>query len=219
MKELLNAIGYTFHNEQLLLTAMTCPSFSHEKSEPDNQRLEFLGDSLLGFLTAFALFQDHPNLPEGELTRTRAMYVCEKTLVQCANRLGIGQYLRLGKGDKDGRERPSTLADAMEALMAAIYLDGGLVPSMNFIRQVILSHPPADDTMDYKSLYQETVQSMGKMTPVYTLIEETGPDHNKAFHMAVIVGNVVCGTGTGQNKKTAQQKAAQQALEHLDLLR
>lgn len=221
MKTLEEKLGYTFQNHQLLENALTHSSCANESRGKlqSNERLEFLGDSILGMVVADHLFRNHPNLPEGELTRTRATLVCEESLVEVAQELGLGSYLRLGKGEEagGGRQRPSIQADAVEAILAAVYLDGGIGSARKIIQKYILSREVAGLTKprDYKTSLQELVQRESGQVLRYRLTGEEGPDHNKRFFVAVDLNDVAVGSGTGRSKKEAEQMAAKAAIEAL----
>lgn len=221
MKTLEERLGYSFQNRTLLENALTHSSYANEHRDagmPSNERLEFLGDSVLGMVVADHLYREHPQMPEGELTRTRAALVCEGSLVEVARTLDLGRYLRLGKGEDagGGRERPSILADATEAMIAAIYLDGGIAPARRLIRRLILDREAqmAVDR-DYKTALQELVQRRKGSAIAYKLVQETGPDHCRVFVMEVSVGDAVAGRGEGRTKKAAEQAAAKAAMDGL----
>ena len=219
MKTLEEKLGYTFQNPRLLENALTHSSCANESRGKlqSNERLEFLGDSILGMVVADHLYRNHPDLPEGELTRARAALVCEESLVEVAQELGLGEYLRLGKGEEagGGRQRPSIRADAVEAVLAAVYLDGGIGSARKIIQKYILSREVAGLTKphDYKTALQELVQRTPGRTITYQLVEETGPDHCRVFVMEVSVDGRVAGRGEGRSKKEAEQAAAKAALE------
>lgn len=222
MRELERKLGYTFNNQNLLLTALTHSSYANENRKEgalSNERLEFLGDAILGFTVAEYLYRDHPEMPEGQMTRLRAELVCEQSLCGAAEELELGRYLRLGRGEEvgGGRSRPSILADAVEALIAAIYLDGGIQAVQKVIREAILPLllRYAGSGFDYKTALQEFVQRKSGQVLTYHLLEETGPDHNKQFTVEVRLNGVPMGTGTGRTKKQAEQQAARQAYESL----
>ena len=220
LKSFQQKIDYNFKNEELLLTALTHSSYANECGGAFNERLEFLGDSVLGFISAEFFFSDRKSVPEGELTKLRAATVCEKSLFGFAKEIDLGSYIRLGKGEMNtgGRERPSILSDAFEAVIAAIYLDGGLESARKHIMRFIssdLSDGVADSFTDYKTVLQELVQRShgGKIT--YVLVGEEGPDHNKNFTVEARVDDRVVGVGNGHSKKRAEQHAAQQALNEM----
>lgn len=222
MNELEEKLGYRFKNRGLLEHAMTHSSYANEHRGAgltSNERLEFLGDSVLGLVVADYLYKKHPDMPEGELTRTRAALVCEGSLHEAAKGLDLGHYLRLGKGEDagGGRRRPSILADATEAMLAAVYLDGGMEAVRPIIRALILDkeQEKAADR-DYKTALQELVQRTPGAAVYYKLVRESGPDHCRSFEMEASVDGRVIGTGAGRTKKEAEQMAAKAALEKLN---
>ena len=224
MEALEQALGYQFKNVALLREALRHSSYANEhrgEEAVSNERLEFLGDSVLGFVTAEFLFARHPDAPEGELTRIRARLVCEESLHEVALLLGLGRYLCLGHGEEagGGRERASILADATEAVIAAVYLDGGIEAASALIHRVLLDDAhelrAAEKRRDYKTVLQEYVQRTPGRILRYRLADESGPDHNKTFTISVTLNDVVIGTGVGHSKKEAEQKAACGALETL----
>jgi ribonuclease-3 len=220
VKELQNRIGYAFRDEKLMENALTHSSYANERGKSrafSNERLEFLGDSVLGFVTAEYLFEKYPSRPEGEMTRIRAELVCEQSLAATAEALELGSVLLLGKGEEQngGRTRKSILADAVEALLAAIYLDGGIVPARAFVLDHILAEKPTELT-DYKTALQELVQSTGGVSPQYKIIDEYGPDHAKTFVARVEIEGKPAGEGSGRTKKEAEQSAAKAAMESLN---
>ncbi len=213
------AIGYHFKNQELIHEALSHSSYANEKKKQrqSNERLEFLGDSVLSVVVSQYLFEHHPDLPEGELTRIRAALVCEKSLHKFALKISLGNYLLLGKGEEHtgGRERPSILADAFEAVIAAVYLDGGLEAARTHILHFIPKNIPENRSMlfgDYKTALQEVIQKNPEEKIDYKLIEESGPDHNKTFVVEVCLNSNVIGKGIGKSKKEAEQMAAQEAL-------
>lgn len=221
MKILEEKLGYTFRDKNLLLHAMTHSSYANEHRSSgltSNERLEFLGDSVLGMVVADYLFRTHSDMPEGELTRTRAALVREGSLYEVAKVLNLGAYLRLGKGEDagGGRTRPSILADATEAMLAAVYLDGGITPARAIIQKFILDkeQEKAIDR-DYKTALQELVQRTPGQVISYQLVDELGPDHARVFVMEVSVSGKAVGQGRGRTKKEAEQLAARAALEKL----
>ena len=222
MNTLEEKLGYTFQNRALLENALTHSSCANESRGKlsSNERLEFLGDSILGMVVADHLYRNHPDLPEGELTRTRAALVCEDSLVEVAKELGLGDYLRLGKGEEagGGRQRPSIRADAVEAVLAAVYLDGGIGSARKIIQKYILSREVAGLTKprDYKTALQELVQRENGQVLRYRLTGEEGPDHNKRFFVAVDLNGNCVGSGTGRSKKEAEQMAAKAAIAALN---
>lgn len=222
IKDLEEAIGYRFHNITLLQNALAHSSYANERwhnSLMSNERLEFLGDSVLGMLVAEYLYRNFPNRPEGELTRMRADMVCEKTLAEVAHRLDLGKHLMLGKGEEQGggRNRESILADAVESVIAACYLDGGMDAAIQFIQQFILVNVPLTKmhNADYKTALQERVQQKKNQTLSYRLVGESGPDHDKHFEVELSLNGSVVGIGSGSSKKRAEQDAAHAALEKL----
>lgn len=221
MNTLETKLGYTFSDRSLLENALTHSSCANESRGKlaSNERLEFLGDSILGMVVADHLYRNHPDLPEGELTRTRSVLVCEDSLVIVAEELGLGEYLRLGKGEEagGGRQRPSIRADAVEAVLAAVYLDGGIGSARKIIEKFILCREVASlaKPRDYKTALQEYVQKQGSQVLRYYLTGEEGPDHDKHFFMAVEINGTCVGTGNGRSKKDAAQMAAKAALEKL----
>ena len=219
MKILQQNLNYEFKNINLLKNALTHSSYANEmRSSSSNERLEFLGDSVLSIIVSDYLYDRYPNLPEGELTRKRAALVCEKSLCGFSRELKIGEYLLLGKGEENngGRERDSILADAFEAVLAALYLDGGMEVAKNHVMRFVLrdekNHTEAA-FKDYKTLLQEIIQRNPEESVTYILTDEKGPDHNKEFTVEVRLNSNTIGTGVGKNKKQAEQMAAKQALE------
>ena len=222
IKDLEEAIGYRFHNISLLQNALTHSSFANERwhnSLLSNERLEFLGDSILGMVVAEYLFRTFPNRPEGELTRMRADMVCEKTLASVAARIHLGDHLMLGHGEEQGggRSRDSILADAVESVIAACFLDGGIEAAQKFIRTFILVEVPVSQmhNTDYKTKLQELVQQKKNQVLSYTLTGESGPDHDKHFTVAVSLNGGMVGQGEGRSKKRAEQEAARAAIRNL----
>lgn len=221
MQTLEARLKYKFNNVELLKNALVHSSYANEVrgNTHSNERLEFLGDSVLSIIVADHIYHNYPTLPEGELTRMRASLVCEKTLCAFSRELGIGEYLSLGRGeDKNGgRERDSILADAFEAVLAAIYLDGGMVAAKNHIMNTVLRdlehHSDEDSFKDFKTTLQEIIQRNPEESVSYTLLDETGPDHDKQFTVAVKLNSNIIGTGVGKSKKQAEQMAAHQALK------
>ena len=218
METLEKKLGYSFSNRELLSEALNHSSYANEHRGAgisSNERLEFLGDSVLGFVTAEFLFKNYPRLPEGDLTRMRAALVCEQSLYEVAKMLELGQYLKLGKGEEagGGRERQSILADAVEAVFAAVYLDGGMEQIRGLIHRVLLSRAPAaEERKDYKTTLQEIVQRKIGQQLTYHMMEESGPDHNKTFVFEVRLNGEPIGQGGGHSKKEAEQAAARDAL-------
>lgn len=221
MESLERKLEYTFKNRELLSEALNHSSYANEhrgSGVSSNERLEFLGDSVLGFVTAEFLFKTYGKLPEGDLTRMRAALVCEQSLHEVAKLLELGQYLRLGKGEESGggRQRQSILADAVEAVFAAVYLDGGMEKVRSLIYRVLLSHAPAaEERRDYKTTLQEIIQRKSGQVLTYHMVAESGPDHSKTFIFAVHLNGEPIGQGSGRSKKEAEQSAARDALEKL----
>ena len=223
MKTLETKLGYQFQNPKLLDHALTHSSYANEHhlgSISSNERLEFLGDSVLGMIVADHLYRTFPDLPEGDLTRIRANLVCEGSLVLVAQELDLGRYLKLGKGENacGGRSRPSILADAVEAVLAAVFLDGGLAHDRDIIQRFLLDRMEQVNraSRDHKTYLQELVQRKSGQVLSYELIGESGPDHNKTFQMQVLLNGQPIGQGTGHSKKEAEQAAANAAIERLE---
>lgn len=222
IKDLEAAIGYRFRNITLLQNALTHSSYANERwhnSLLSNERLEFLGDSILGMVVAEYLYRNFPDRPEGELTRMRADMVCETSLAQIAVRLDLGKHLLLGHGEErfGGRTRPSILADAVESVIAASFLDGGMAAAESFINRFVLCDVPVSKlhNTDYKTSLQELVQQKKNQVLAYRLVGESGPDHDKTFIAQVLLNDEVIGEGSGSSKKRAEQDAARVALEDL----
>ena len=222
IKDLEAAIGYRFKNIALLQNALTHSSYANERwhnSLMSNERLEFLGDSILGMVVAEYLYKSFPDRPEGELTRMRADMVCEKTLAAVAARVELGRHLLLGNGEEQGggRSRDSILADAVESVIAASFLDGGMEAARSFIEKFILVEVPVTrlHNTDYKTALQELVQQRKNQVLSYTLIGESGPDHDKRFEVEVKLNGKVVGVGSGSSKKRAEQMSARAAMEAL----
>lgn len=222
IKDLETAIGYRFRDITLLQNALAHSSYANERyhnSLLSNERLEFLGDSILGMTVADYLYRQFPDRPEGELTRMRADMVCEQTLAAVAAQIGLGDHLLLGHGEEQGggRSRDSILADAVESVIAACYLDGGFDSAKAFIDRFILCHVPVKQlhNRDYKTALQELVQRKKNQIISYQLIGQSGPDHNKHFCVAVTINAQTVGEGTGTSKKRAEQEAARAAMEAL----
>lgn len=207
-------IGYQFQNEHLLVQALTHSSYANEKHMKklsDNERLEFLGDAVLEIISSDFLYKNYPQKPEGELTKLRASIVCEPTLALCTEAIHLGDYLYLGNGEDltGGRKRKSILSDALEAVIGAIYLDGGFANAKEFIHRFILKDLENKKLFfDSKTILQEIVQANFKEVISYHLIGEEGPDHNKIFRVAVHIGEEEYGVGEGRTKKAAEQEAA-----------
>jgi ribonuclease-3 len=213
-------IGYTFKNKQLIKQALSHSSYANERKLPggSNERLEFLGDSVLSIVVSEYLYTHLTHVAEGELTKLRASLVCEKSLYVFAQQIHLGDFLLLGKGEENtgGRERPSILADAFEAVIAAIYLDGGFEPVSKHILRFIpkdIQHQRTPAFNDFKTILQEVVQKNPEEKVEYILAGEEGPDHNKRFVVEVCLNSNVIGRGKGKSKKEAEQLAAKEALE------
>ena len=222
MTDLEKKLDYHFRDLALLKTALTHSSFANENRASGavcNERLEFLGDSVLGVMVAERLYRQCSEMPEGDMTRLRAELVCENSLHETALRLGLGEDLRLGRGEEHtgGRTRRSILADAVEAVLAAIYLDGGFEQARRFVDRFVLSRMGAEETAvgDFKTRLQELVQQHSGQVLTYPLLSEEGPDHNKTFTVQVALNGEVLGVGRGRTKKQAEQAAARQALSAL----
>ena len=222
IKDLEAAIGYKFKNISLLQNALAHSSYANERwhnSLMSNERLEFLGDSILGMCVAEYLYNTFPDRPEGELTRMRADMVCEQTLANVAGRIGLGDHLLLGRGEEQGggRTRNSILADAVESVIAASFLDGGMDAAKQFVQKFILVEVPVKKlhNVDYKTGLQELVQQKKNQVLTYTLVGESGPDHDKHFEVEVSLNGKVVGLGSGSSKKRAEQDAARVAIEAL----
>ena len=222
IKDLEAALGYKFQNITLLQNALTHSSYANERwhnSLLSNERLEFLGDSILGMVVASYLFEHFPDRPEGELTRMRADMVCETSLAAIAGRINLGEHLLLGHGEErfGGRSRASILADAVESVIAAAFLDGGMQAAADIITRFVLCDVPVTrlHNMDYKTSLQELVQQKKNQTLCYRLVGESGPDHDKQFTAQVLLNDQVVGEGIGSSKKRAEQDAARVALENM----
>ena len=224
MQELEKKLNYTFRDPSLLVEALSHSSYANEHRAAglnSNERLEFLGDSVLGFVTAEFLFARHPNLPEGDLARIRAALVCEQSLYEVARKLDLGRYLRLGRGEEagGGRTRTSILADATEAVFAAVYLDGGIGGAAALIHRLLLDAEKEEAVeerrRDYKTALQELVQRQAGQELAYHMVGEEGPDHAKTFVAEVLRNGKAAGTGSGHSKKEAEQAAAKAALKLL----
>ena len=218
-------LGYQFRDISLLEGALYHSSYANEHRKQEvrsNERLEFLGDAVLGFVSAAHLYGKHPDSPEGELTRIRAALVREESLFEVASYLGLGEYLLLGKGEElgGGRQRPSILADATESVFAAVYLDGGIEAARELIHRVLLDKEREElveeRRRDYKTELQELVQRKPEQALQYDLVGESGPDHNKTFTMQVKLNGETIGEGCGRTKKEAEQMSAKAALENWD---
>jgi len=223
MTELEQKLGYTFRDQSLLQTALTHSSFANEtkgKKPLCNERLEFLGDSVLGFAVARDIYRRYPDMPEGKMTKLRAELVCEQSLVGISDKLELGAYLYLGRGEElgGGRTRPSILADAVEAVFAAVLLDGGIEQAEGIILGLLedrLKQEQSGGVKDYKTALQELIQRKSGQSLRYQLISATGPDHLKVFEVEVLLNEESIGQGSGRSKKEAEQVAAACALEAL----
>ena len=213
-------LGYTFRNKALLENALTHSSYANEHrrdGESSNERLEFLGDAVLGLVSAEYLFRTYPNRPEGELTKLRASLVCEEALFDFAKQLDLGSFVKLGKGEyqNGGNKRPSILSDAFEAVLAAIYLDGGIEPARSMVLRFVkedLKHRSKISFKDYKTKLQEVIQKNPEERLEYVLVGEKGPDHDKEFEVEIRLNSNVIASGKGRSKKAAEQDAAHGAL-------
>jgi len=222
--QLEHRIEYNFKDKEVVSTAITHSSYANERTNKKieyNERIEFLGDSVLSLVISEYLYKTYPNLPEGELTVTRAKIVCENSLSKCAVDIGLGNYLMLGKGEElsGGRNKASVLSDAFESVIGAIYIDGGLDTARSFIlkymESVIKSCVEGKLFYDFKTQLQEIIQQTGEQHISYYVIEESGPDHNKAFVTEVRINDVISGQGKGRSKKESEQSAAKDALNKL----
>lgn len=228
LEKLQDRLGHSFENQELLVRALVHRSFAYENQDlrADNETLEFLGDSVLGLAISHLLLDLFPNCDEGELSRLRSSIVNERVLAMIATSLDLGDFLLLGKGEElsGGRQKPSLLADGLEAVLAAVYLDGGLDSALRLVRTMFgeyLEHKEEDYLLktldkDYKTQLQEITQAKLKLTPVYFLESEKGPDHDKTFFMRVEIGEQVLAYGYGKSKKEAQQEAARKAIDRIE---
>lgn len=217
-------IGYTYRNKQYAVNALVHSSYSNEHhnfAAKNNERLEFLGDAILDFVMSLVLYNNEKRFSEGEMSKLRALIVCETSLDACARKIGLGELIMLGKGEEanGGRIRPSILSDAMEAIIGSIYLDGGIDEAEGFIMHLLgdIYHKAVEGMlfMDYKTALQEELQKSGDIPIQYKLIESIGPDHSKTFKMSVYANGKAIGTGVGKSKKDAEQMAAKAALEDM----
>ncbi len=229
LEKLQDALGYQFQNRDLLLRALVHRSFAYENQDvaADNETLEFLGDSVLGLAISHLLIEIFPDSDEGELSRLRSSIVNERELAQIALGVNLGDFLLLGKGEElsGGRQKASLLANGLEAVLAAVYLDGGLDSAIGLVRRIFggyLEHREEDHLLlkaldkDYKTQLQEITQARLKLTPIYFLESEEGPDHDKTFFMRVAIGDLVLAHGFGKSKKEAQQEAARKAIAEIE---
>lgn len=218
-KEFEEKIGYTFKNKELIHEALAHSSYANETREcRSNERLEFLGDSVLSIIVSEHIFTHLRSLPEGELTKIRASLVCEKALFEFAQKIDLGSYILLGKGEENtgGRKRPSIVSDAFEAVIAAIYLDGGMEAARKYVLGFIPDNLCKNSGLaleDYKTLLQEIIQCNPEEKVEYVLVGESGPDHDRKFKVEVCLNGSVIGKGEGHSKKQAEQMAAHEALE------
>ena len=220
-KTIEKSIGYVFKNKDLLQKALTHTSYAYENNVESNEKLEFLGDSILEFISSKYLYQKYPELKEGEMTKVRATVVCEKSLYKIAKLHNFSDFLNLGKSEQKngGSQRPAILADSVEAVIAAIYLDGGIKPAEKFIienlkKEIEIASKHVGDK-DYKTVLQEKLQIHGDVKIEYNIIQETGPDHDKTFEAEVKCDGRILASGKGKSKKEAQMQAAKKALENL----
>ena len=220
-QELQKNIGYQFEDESLLNKAMTHTSYAYENNVESNEKLEFLGDSILEFISSKYIFKNYPNLKEGEMTKVRAQVVCEQSLYKIAKMHNFSDFLNLGKSEKlsGGKERPAILADSVEAVIAAMYIDGGLKVAEKFIIENLKNEielaTKHGGQKDYKTVLQEKLQIHGDVKIEYILLNESGPDHDKRFEMEVRCNGKKLAVGTGKSKKLAQMDAAHNAIESL----
>ena len=222
LEKLENEIKYTFKNKELLKKALTHTSYANEKRIESNEKLEFLGDSILEFISSKYLYSNYPNLKEGEMTKVRATVVCEKSLYKIAKKHNFSEFLYLGKSEQltGGKNRPAILADSVEAIIAAMYLDGGLKEVEKFIinnlkEEIEIATKHVGDR-DYKTVLQEKLQEHGDVKIVYEITKEEGPDHNKSFEAQVSLNGKVLAKGKGKSKKEAHMQAAKKALEDMN---
>lgn len=223
LEEFEQLIGYTFKNKRLLRLALTHSSYGHEvmirqNGPRDNERLEFLGDAVLELITSDYLYKQYDTIPEGRLSKLRASLVCEPTLAECARNVRLNEFLYLGKGEKQnkGDERDSIISDAFEALIGAIYLDGGLEPASVFVDRLVLDDIESKRLFyDAKTELQIIIQNKYQCVPTYDIISEDGPPHDKMYTVSCMINDVEYGRGTGNSKKSAQQKAAYNAIIRL----
>lgn len=214
-------IGYKFKNKALLENALTHTSYAYEHNVKSNEKLEFLGDSILEYISSEYIYQNYKDLKEGEMTKVRATVVCEKSLHKIAQKHNFSEFLKLGKSEiqTGGSKKPAIMADSVEAVIAAIYLDGGIEPAKKFIienlKEEIEIATKNVGIKDYKTVLQEKLQEHGEVKIEYKIIKETGPDHDKSFEAEVEVNGNILATGIGKSKKEAQMQAAKKALENL----
>ena len=220
MESIETVIGYSFKNKELLKEALTHKSFSTERGQASqNERLEFLGDSVLGLIVSCYLFKDHPAQDEGYLSKVKSVLVSRTNLTCWAKDLNLGEHVFLGVGETQtgGKKRSSILSNCFEALLGAIYLDGGLEPATIFVQRWLgVQDLSGVEEQDYKSILQETIQKRHKKPPEYEIMRTEGPEHDKLFTVRVMIGKKVLGMGAGKNKKEAQQSAAKNAIDYLE---
>ena len=221
MEKLERSLGYTFSNKELLKKALTHTSYAYEHSVESNEKLEFLGDSILEFISSTYLFEKYSHLKEGEMTKVRATVVCEKSLYKVAKMHNFSDFLYLGKSERQsgGEDRPAILADSVEAVIAAMYLDGGIAVAAKFIVENLKDEIEIASKnvgqKDYKTVLQEKLQENGEVEIKYTILREFGPDHEKTFEAQVECNHKILATGIGKSKKQAEMEAARKALENL----
>ena len=221
MKELERSLGYTFSNKELLKKALTHTSYAYEHNVESNEKLEFLGDSILEFVSSTYLFENYSRLKEGEMTKVRATVVCEKSLYKVAKMHNFCDFLYLGKSERQsgGEDRPAILADSVEAIIAAMFLDGGIEVAQKFIIENLKDEIEIASKnvgqKDYKTVLQEKLQEHGEVEIKYTILREIGPDHDKTFEAQVECDHKKLAIGTGKSKKQAEMEAARKALENL----
>lgn len=220
LEQLQKTIGVSFHDPSLLEQALVHSSYVNENpglALDSNERLEFLGDAVIGLIIAGELFRRFPDLSEGEMTKLRASVVRRDTLYRLAKRINLGKYLRLGKGEEasEGRDKPANLASALEAITGAIFLDQGLEVAREFILRLASEELGKGAEADYKSRLQEFLQAKGKPRPIYQVVAMSGPEHERTFTVEVRIGDKVLGRGKGKNKKAAETEAARSALARL----
>ena len=220
MESIEAVIGYSFRNRELLKEALTHKSFSTERGQASqNERLEFLGDSVLGLIVSCYLFEEHPAQDEGYLSKVKSVLVSRANLACWARDLNLGEHVFLGVGESQtgGKKRGSILSNCFEALLGAIYLDGGLEPAAVFVKRWLHGQDMGGmEEQDYKSVLQETIQKRHKKPPEYEIMGAEGPEHDKVFTVRVLIGKKVLGMGAGKNKKEAQQAAAKNAIDYLE---
>ena len=221
LNKLEKSIGYEFKNKSLLLTALTHTSYAYENNVESNEKLEFLGDSILEFISSTYLFENYSHLKEGEMTKVRATVVCEKSLYKVAKMHNFSDFLYLGKSERQsgGEDRPAILADSVEAVIAAMFLDGGIQVAEKFIIENLKDEIEIASKnvgqKDYKTVLQEKLQENGEVEIKYTILREFGPDHDKTFEAQVECDHKKLAVGTGKSKKQAEMEAARKALENL----